>query len=176
MDHFTETLRSWHNFYFMAGGATATLVGLMFVALSLGRHLVSEETRAEFTVFVAPSIIYFTSALILSCVMLVPQYDPNMLAGILVVGGLIGLINTLPAARKLMRAAFTYQDFDIPEWLFQIILPPMSYIFIGLAGVALVLDFESATFTALWAADIMLIVSAISNTWSMVMWIIDQHD
>lgn len=44
MDRFTETLRSWHNFYFMTGGATATLVGLMFVALSLGRHLVSEET------------------------------------------------------------------------------------------------------------------------------------
>jgi hypothetical protein len=32
-DVFNEMLHGWHNFYFMAGGAAAGLIGLMFVAL-----------------------------------------------------------------------------------------------------------------------------------------------
>lgn len=59
-DVFTDTLHSWQNFYFMIGGASAGLMGLMFVALSLGTHLVNDETRASFPAFVTPSIIYFS--------------------------------------------------------------------------------------------------------------------
>jgi hypothetical protein len=49
MDAFTETLRSWQNFYFMIGGATATLVSLMFVAVTLGVQMIPilRQTRAK---------------------------------------------------------------------------------------------------------------------------------
>ena len=58
-DLFIDTLHSWQNFYFMIGGASAGLMGLMFVALSLGTHLVNDETISSVGAFVTPSIIYF---------------------------------------------------------------------------------------------------------------------
>ena len=35
-DTLSQALRDWQNFYILAGGASATLAGLMFVAISLG--------------------------------------------------------------------------------------------------------------------------------------------
>ena len=57
-ESFTETLQTWQNFYFMIFGVVQRLLGLMFVALSLGMHLVSDETREEFEIFVTPSVVY----------------------------------------------------------------------------------------------------------------------
>ncbi len=32
---FSQQLESWHDFYIVLGGASATLVGLLFIAISL---------------------------------------------------------------------------------------------------------------------------------------------
>ncbi|WP_139293627.1 hypothetical protein, partial [Escherichia coli] len=87
MDAFSEMLHGWQNYYFMAGGAAATLVGLMFVALSMATHLISDETSESMKYFVTPSIFYFASVLLLSCAMLVPTHSPASLAVILLFGG-----------------------------------------------------------------------------------------
>jgi hypothetical protein len=89
---FTETLHSWQNFYFMVGGASAGLIGLMLVALSLGLHLVTETTRTQIEAFATPSVLYFVSALLISCAMLVPDYDPPVLGALFMAGGAIGLL------------------------------------------------------------------------------------
>src|SRR4051794_22539365 len=92
IDAFNEALRGWQNFYFMMGGAAATLAGLMFVALSLGQHLIGETTRDQMKVFAMPSIIYFVSVLLLAGVMLVPIFSPVGIAVVLFVSGGYGLL------------------------------------------------------------------------------------
>jgi hypothetical protein len=111
MGGFGEALRGWQNFYFMAGGAAATLLGLMFVALSFGLHLINERTREEMRTFVAPSIFYFVSALLLSGIMLVPADSPALPALALLIGGSAGLVRTPLYVRRLVRAAIQHQDF-----------------------------------------------------------------
>src|SRR5262245_461388 len=87
---FTATLQSWHDFYTLTGGASATLAGLMFVAMSLGSHLVNAETRDAFDIFVTPSIIYFVSTLLLAALMIIPIFTPLMLAAALFIAGVAG--------------------------------------------------------------------------------------
>lgn len=175
MDAFSETLHGWQNYYFMAGGAAATLVGLMFVALSMATHLISDETSESMKHFVTPSIFYFASVLLLSCTMLVPTHTPTSLALILLLGGGFGLYTAWGYARRLIEAARTYQDFDLPEWLSQVIAPLLNYVLIVSAAVLLFLDQWSWALMGLWAASVMLLLSAIANTWSMVRWIVDQR-
>lgn len=174
-DVFTETLQSWQNFYFMAGGAAATLIGLMFVALSLGINLVSEETKAELEVFVTPSIVYFVSVLLLACVMLVPAFTPRVLAVITFTGGLFGLALTVRYATGLTRIARQHGDFSRADWLLQVILPVVNYALIVLAAVCFAGDQWSFGFGGLWLATVLLLVSAIANTWSLVIWIVNQR-
>jgi hypothetical protein len=35
MDPFVQAVEGWHDFYMMIGTASATLVGLLFIAISL---------------------------------------------------------------------------------------------------------------------------------------------
>jgi hypothetical protein len=175
MTEFREALHSWQNFYFMAGGAAATLLGLMFVALSLGTHLIGETTKNNIEIFVTPSIIYFVSVLLMACVMLVPAHSTGTLAIALVVGGILGVILIFPTIKRLLAAARRHQDFDLMDWLAQIILPLLSYILIAVGGILTFANQWAITFAEMWLVAIFLLISAIANTWSLVLWIVDQR-
>ena len=41
-----ETLKPWHDFYLLMGTAGATLLALLFVAVSLGAGFLTDERRA----------------------------------------------------------------------------------------------------------------------------------
>jgi hypothetical protein len=174
-DDFIELLRSWQNFYFMNGGASATLIGLMFVALSLGTHLVSDSTRENMKTFVTPSVYYFVSVLLLAGIMLVPAYTPMGIGVMLFVGGIFGLVITVQHVRRLIQAALQYGDFDRADWLAQIILPIVSYGLILAAAILFAVNQWSLAFIASWSASILLLICAITNTWSLVMWIVEQR-
>lgn len=150
-------------------------MGLMFVALSLGMHLINDETRAEFSTFVTPSVVYFMSVLLIAGVMLVPTHTSTALALLLFVGGTAGLIPALRHARQLVRAANQYGDFNLWDWLMQIIAPPLSYALIVLAVPGFFASYWSLAFMGVWLATLLLLVCAIANTWSLVLWIIDQR-
>src|SRR5262245_54255938 len=117
MNAFNETFQSWQNFYIMAGGVSATLIGLMFVALLLGVHLVNETTRENFDIFATPSIFYFVSVLLLACVMVAPALPPILFMLVVGVGGLIGLGRTMQHSWLLVRAARRYGDFNLGDWV-----------------------------------------------------------
>lgn len=174
-DVFNQMLYEWHNFYFMAGGAAAGLVGLMFVALSLGIGLVTESTRDDIKIFATPSIFYFVSVLLLSSVMLIPTHTPPVLALMLFIGATVGLQWTLAHVRQLVQKAKKFQDFTVVDWLSQVILPVASYVLIVIAAICFVADQWSLSMGGLWLSMMFLMLSAIANTWSLVMWIIDQR-
>lgn len=175
METFPDILHSWQNFYFMAGGAAVTLIGLMFVAISLGMHLVNEVTRESFRIFAAPSIFYFVSVLLIACMMLVPSFTAMGLGLVMVFGAVVGLIVTLPRVIGLIQAALKHQDFDLWEWFTHIIFPAVSFMLIGLGAAELLTNQWSLGIDGIWLATVLLLVSAIANTWSMVIWIIEQQ-
>jgi hypothetical protein len=175
MDNFGEALRGWQNFYFMAGGAAATLLGLMFVAMSFGLHLINERTREQVQTFVAPSIFYFVSALLLSGIMLIPADTPALPALALFIGGATGLARTIRYVRLLVRVAMQYQDFTVGDWLAQVLLPLVSYGLILLGALGMAVGQASPAFVGLWLAMLALLICAIANTWSLVIWIVEQR-
>jgi hypothetical protein len=175
MQTFPDLLHSWQNFYFMAGGAAVTLIGLMFVAISLGMHLVNEVTRESFRIFAAPSIFYFVSVLLIACMMLVPSFTAPGLGLVMLFGAAVGLVVTLPRVIKLVQAALKHQDFDFWDWLTQIIFPALSFVLIGLGAICLLVNQWAIGIDGIWLATVLLLISAIANTWSMVIWIIEQQ-
>src|SRR5262249_31529398 len=113
MDAFNEALRGWQNFYFMMGGAAATLAGLMFVALSLALHLINDRTRDQMRIFATPSIIYFVSVLLIAGTMLIPILTPEWLTLLAFVCGGIGTARAAYVALRLAEAARHYSDFTV---------------------------------------------------------------
>src|SRR5258708_7394884 len=176
MDVFNETLHGWQNFYFMVGGAAATLLGLMFVALSMGTHLITDEVRQEIDTFTSPSIFYFVSVLLLACVMLVPTISAVVLGSLLFLGGVSGLVWTAPRIRLLILAARKHQDFGVADLLGENIFARVNFPFLLISGLLFVVNELLVAFGGVWLAAISLLVCAIYNTWSLVVWIIMQRN
>ena len=63
----------WDNFYMLAGGTAGTLIGLIFVVITLGIDHAQEGDEARARFFVTPILVYFTSLLVISMVMVPPM-------------------------------------------------------------------------------------------------------
>ncbi|MBZ0290114.1 MAG: hypothetical protein K8I30_20995, partial [Anaerolineae bacterium] len=146
----------------------------MLVALSLGLHLVTDQTRSQVEAFATPSVLYFVSALLMACAMLVPEYDPRVLGVLFLAGGAVGLLRSSSHFRELIRAAREHQDFTRWDWLSQIILPIASYALLILAGLGFLLAQYPLAFGGVCLSMILLLIAAIANTWSLVIWIIEK--
>jgi hypothetical protein len=138
IDGFIDTLRSWQNFYFMIGGASAALLGLMFVALSLGQHLITETTRESVETFAEPNIYYFTTALLICALMLAPFINQRLFAWVMLIGSIIAIGRQSHYVYLLIRAAIHHGDFNFGDWLGQVIVPMASYIVLLAAGIMVV--------------------------------------
>ena len=63
----------WDNFYMLAGGTAGTLIGLIFVVITLGMDHAQEGDMLRIRIFVTPILVYFASLLVIAMVMVPPM-------------------------------------------------------------------------------------------------------
>jgi hypothetical protein len=164
-----DLIEDWHDFDLLVGTAAATLVGLMFVAASIGASFYTEKNRAGMQAFISPTVVHFTSVLVLALLALVPTHEWLTLAGLLVLVGAAGGIYTANLWMQLfVRRRF---DVDIVDRLFYAALPSLGYLLLLLAAFFLLRQSE-AGLDLLAAAQITLLLAGIRNAWDMMMWIV----
>ena len=76
-------LEGWHEFYILLGTAAAALVGLLFVAASIGAGHLSAERASPTRTFTSPIVFHYTYVLFLSLVSLMPTTTDTSLAAII---------------------------------------------------------------------------------------------
>jgi hypothetical protein len=74
-----------------------------------------------------------------------------------------------------MNAALRHQDFSLWDWLSYVIMPVASYTLLLIAALCFVVIQWSLGFFGVWLATVLLLICAITNTWSLVIWIIEQR-
>src|SRR5260221_8841463 len=89
---FPELVDNWHDFDLLIGTAAATLVGLMFVAASIGASVFTEKSRGAMKAFISPTVVHFTTVLVIAVLAVVPTHEWGTLAGLLALVGLAGEI------------------------------------------------------------------------------------
>jgi len=85
-----EVLRAWHDFYALIGTAAATLVGLMFVAASIGAGVFTSAHQAGIRSFLSPTVVHFSLVLVLCLIASAPIESVAAMRLCLVSTGLIG--------------------------------------------------------------------------------------
>jgi hypothetical protein len=164
-----DLIEDWHDFDLLVGTAAATLVGLMFVAASIGASIYTEKNRAGMQAFISPTVVHFTSVLVLALLVLVPTHEWLTLAGLLALVGVAGGVYSANLWMQLfVRRRF---DVDIVDRLFYAALPSLGYLLLLLAAFFLLRQSE-AGLDLLAAAQITLLLAGIRNAWDMMMWIV----
>src|SRR6202161_3196864 len=102
-----EALKEWHDFYVLVGTAGATLLALLFVAVSLGAGYLTEERQSATRTFMSPVVVHFTSVFFLSAVALFPSHQAKFFAPIIGVTALIGAIVSTYITIQVVRGDMT---------------------------------------------------------------------
>lgn len=76
---FVEAIERWHEFYLMTGTAAVTLVGLLFVAISLHLETLLHDHRAHLLDLARQTLLAFVYVLLVSLMFLVPPSTPRIL-------------------------------------------------------------------------------------------------
>jgi hypothetical protein len=99
-----SVVRDWHDFYGLVGTASAPLVGLMFVAASVGANIFSASHQQPMKAYLTPTVAHFSSLLFICILFLIPTQTWLSLS--MTLGGL-GVTRIAYSLRQWIRVFFT---------------------------------------------------------------------
>jgi hypothetical protein len=166
-------LAQWHDFYALIGGASATLVALMFVAASIGAGVFTREHQAGIRSFLSPTVVHFSAVLVICLLATIPTETWILLGLLQTCTGAIGLVYSGWIWRRMMKHGII-ASIDVVDRLWYALLPIAAYLLVIAAGVSLPRQSE-VSLNILALALILLLLIGIRNAWDMTVWIIDHR-
>lgn len=137
---FAQALENWSAFYTLMGGAAATLLGLLFVALSLRLNLFHQREVADVRAFAAFTFGTFLVVIIIAALVLAPHEERTPLAVALAIIAVGGLAAATRVAREWMRLnepmVETHPGYTADQWQGWVYAAAMGAGYAGLLVVA----------------------------------------
>jgi hypothetical protein len=159
------TFASWHDFYVTMGTASASLIGLLFVALSINLDAVTGPSRDDLRAFAEQAFASFSLVLLIAVLFLIPTGGPSSIGvAYLVLAGGAGarMLRRAPAVWRALRQG---QLGGAVFWRF--ILPTAALVGLLASGLGLVIGQPSALYW-LVAVIIGLLMSAARSSWDLL--------
>jgi hypothetical protein len=162
----------WSEFYLMAGGAAAVLIGLIFVVISLMQDRSRSSVLAGSRLYMGPIVLGVSFVLALSAAALTPGIDPDEFAAI---AGLVALWGLVRAVMSVVGIARLKDDVHWTDVWFYGVIPVLLYLALGVVALAFWDEWPWAH-DGLAAVVTALLLLAIRNEWDLITWIAPRSD
>ena len=166
-----EALHEWHEFYILLGTAGATLLALLFVAVSLGTGFLSSKDQQGTRTFMSPVVIHFTSVFFLSAICLVPSHGPTFFAVLIPTTAVIGVVVSSTITVQVIRTDMTRY---VQDYLAYGLLPALAYLALLAASAMIYLERPYAL-EVLAGALLTLAIVNIRNAWDLTLSMVRRH-
>lgn len=166
-----EALKEWREFYLLVGTAGATLLALLFVAVSLGTGYLTEERQNATRTFMSPVVIHFASVFFLSAVAMVPSHHAAFFAALIGVTAIVGAVVSAYITVQVLRTDLTsyWQDYCAYG-----ILPALGYAAL-LVAAGMMFANVAASLDVLAGALLLLALVNIRNAWDLTLTMVRRH-
>jgi hypothetical protein len=161
----------WSEFYLMAGGAAAVLIGLVFVVISLMQDRSRDSVLAGSKLYMGPIVLGVSFIFSLSAAALIPGISGLEFAGIAGVVALWGLARGIMSAVGIARR----KDVHWTDVWFYGVFPSAAYVAVGAVAIAFWQDWPWAR-DGLAVAITLSLLLAIRNEWDLITWITPRHE
>jgi len=166
----SSDVASWHSFYTLAGTASATFVGLVFVAVSLHLDLIGESGVSAIFTMARRTFSSFVIMVIIALVFLVPKQGSVGLGWSLVVIGAVDLIlaafESRTVASEVQRSA-GLQNIS-RRLVFPVLLPFVGAVGLVVIGATLLSGTTSYLYWMVPIAVVILTGGAV-NSWQLML-------
>jgi hypothetical protein len=168
-----DAMGHWHEFYTLLGTASATLVGLLFVAASVGSGVFSSDRRAPLRVFLSASVVHFSGILAVCLIVLAPLQSWMTFGVLIGGGGIFGLVYCGLIWRDMVRDGLN-TSIDLEDRIWYVAIPVVGYLLETAAGVTLAMRLDIGP-AVLAVAMGTLMAAGIHNAWDITVWIITRR-
>jgi hypothetical protein len=169
MTDFSQIVTDWETFYLLTGTAAATLMGLLFVAVSINIEAFHEQARPDMQHFAALTFNCFFYALLVSILFLVPKLSPPGLGIPLLLLGGLGLANAMMQQRRARRIQINGRGTSIAS---RFTVPILCLAGLTIIGAGVILQITQSLY-GLVPVIIFLLASASVNAWTLL---VRRHD
>jgi hypothetical protein len=166
-----EALHDWHEFYLLVGTAAATVLALLFVAVSLGAGFLSSRHQAPTRTFMSPVVIHFTSVFFIAAVCLIPSHGPVFFSALIGATAAVGIAVSVVVSVQVIRREWT--EF-VSDYLAYGLLPLAAYLALLLSGFMI---YSGATYApeVLAGGLLALTIVNIRNAWDLTLSMVRRH-
>jgi len=164
MSDFAQFESDWETFYLLTGTAAATLIGLLFIAVSIHIEIFNRKPYSHFSHFAALTFNCFFYVLLISILFLIPNQSPLGLGIPLAVLGALTTFNAIiqqRASRKVQAegvGANLTSRFNVPI---------LTLFGLTVIGILVILEYAWSLYL-LVAVIILLLGSAAQNAWALL--------
>jgi hypothetical protein len=163
----------WENFFIVGATAGATLIGLLFVAITVGSVMSTSRGVYGTRAFLTPTLIRF-SGVLFECMAVLPPWPSAWPVGIILgLFGLTGLVYQIHVI--LMQRKVDFASLDWADWTLFSLVPMLGYASL-IAGAAGLIAEKSFAPYAIAGAITLLLLAGIYGAWSLTLWIARNRD
>ncbi len=162
----------WHDFYLVLGPASAGLIGLLFVVMSLTGNLERDKALSGSRVFMTPIVFHLGVLFLLSGLALFPHAVPWAIGAAATTCGLLGLAYAAYVSRAFLSKAVESYDGDL--WRYGL---GVGALYAGLVAAGVLILAGQRTGPDILALDqLALFLLMVNNAWDLVLFIAPRKD
>jgi hypothetical protein len=164
-----DLIDKWHDFFLVLGAAAGTLIGSMFVVVSIASGMIRGGELTS-RIFVTPTIIHLAVVLLSCAVVLVPTLTPHELGTLALAGGIAFLAY---AGRNVFHIA-QRREVEWSDHLWYAAVPLLAYLVL-VAGAVLLLIGHAGAIETIGLALGLLIAAGIRNAWDLILFFLERQ-
>jgi hypothetical protein len=153
-------MKEWESYFVLTGTGAVTLIGLLFVVITLGTARAERGDMGLLKIFVTPTLVHFGVVLLIALLALSPEGDSLIMPFGLI--GVLGLFYTLNIAVKAAR----HDDLFSEAWLFHAVIPIACYLGI-ITAACLGANSTKQAYLVLRAVSALLLLAGMRNAWAV---------
>jgi hypothetical protein len=160
-------LAAWHDFFALIGSASATLIGAMFVVVSIGIGFLTRDRSVAIRTFLTATVTHLSTVMFGCTLTMVPALTADWLAAILGVASVAGVAYSGWVIRGFSQHTGTV----LSDWFWYAIFPLIGYALLSVAAVMAERDM-AVSLDLLALVLSFLLVTGIRNAWDMLVFLV----
>jgi hypothetical protein len=163
---------SWQSFYQMTGEVAATLVGLLFIVVTLTSGRVTPTTMRGMKLFTTPTVLHLVSVIVISALALVPDGEGGSRAAVMSGWAVLAAGYMVTLAVQIHRIPDPADGSD--TWWYGM-APAATYLALAVATASAWLQLPHAPYFIALCLIVLLLVT-VRNAWDLITWLAPRRD